>query len=268
MTAMSSIFLGPRYDHDDGVREHFFWGSTQTSVYLHIRSPHIFDVSQWYHFALSDGTPREEHSDLVRGMRDARAAWLRFNTPDSLLSQSSHDLRAALGTGDRYYEMFKMNDRRVATALYEEVQAGQLIFVPDREEMRACMKAIREERQRTSKAATFAPQKLAIDEQTRLDVSEKTNTLATESRSRTTYGNAQSFNYQPHALNDNAEQLASATRNPDYAAKMLGYDRTIFGEMIHAMKDANDLGGADNVIWHDNGDVYFNERWIDNMHNY
>ncbi len=57
-------------------------------------------------------------------------------------------------------------------------------------------------------------------------------------------------------------------RNPDYAAKMLGYDRTIFGEMIHAMKDANDLGGADNVIWHDNGDVYFNERWIDNMHNY
>jgi hypothetical protein len=38
--------------------------------------------------------------------------------------------------------------------------------------------------------------------------------------------------------------------------------------MIHAMKDANKLGGADNVIWHDNGDVYFNGKWLDNMRNY
>ena len=49
---------------------------------------------------------------------------------------------------------------------------------------------------------------------------------------------------------------------------MLGYDRTTFGNMIHVMKPENGLGPADNVIWHDNGDVYFNGKLIDNMHNY
>lgn len=49
---------------------------------------------------------------------------------------------------------------------------------------------------------------------------------------------------------------------------MLGYQRKIFGNMIHQMKDANDLGGADNVLWHDNGDVEFKGVVIDNMHNY
>ncbi|WP_396329619.1 hypothetical protein [Burkholderia anthina] len=79
---------------------------------------------------------------------------------------------------------------------------------------------------------------------------------------------AASFEYVPDTVSCSAEELAASTRNPGYAAKMLGYDRDIFGDMIHTMKDANDLGGADNVIWHDNGDVYFNGKWIDNMHNY
>lgn len=49
---------------------------------------------------------------------------------------------------------------------------------------------------------------------------------------------------------------------------MPGYDRDTFGDMIHAMKDNLDLGGADNVIWHDNGDVEFNRNIIGNMHDY
>jgi hypothetical protein len=49
---------------------------------------------------------------------------------------------------------------------------------------------------------------------------------------------------------------------------MLGYDRQTFGDMIHAMTDSLNLGGANNVIWHDNGDVEFNGRIIGNMHDY
>ena len=69
-------------------------------------------------------------------------------------------------------------------------------------------------------------------------------------------------------LGGDIEELAASTNNPNYAAKMLGYNRKIFGDMIHAMKAANDLRGDDNVIWHDNGDVYFNGYVIDNMHSY
>lgn len=82
------------------------------------------------------------------------------------------------------------------------------------------------------------------------------------------FADAQPFEYTPDAPSGDVEELAASTRNPDYAAKMLGYERDVFGDMIHAMKDANKLGGADNVIWHDNGDVYFNGKWLDNMRNY
>jgi hypothetical protein len=43
---------------------------------------------------------------------------------------------------------------------------------------------------------------------------------------------------------------------------------TTFGKMLHIIKHSNDLRGDNNVIWHDNGDVYFRGKWIDNMHNY
>jgi hypothetical protein len=62
--------------------------------------------------------------------------------------------------------------------------------------------------------------------------------------------------------------LAASTNNPNYAAQMLGYDRKTFGNMTHSMKDDLDLGSADNVIWHDSGDVEFNGQIIGNMHDY
>jgi hypothetical protein len=84
----------------------------------------------------------------------------------------------------------------------------------------------------------------------------------------TPLGDAQPFEYTPDVVSGEAEELAASTNNPNYAAKMLGYDRKTFGDMIHAMKDGLDLGGADNVIWHDNGDVEFNGNIIGNMHDY
>lgn len=76
------------------------------------------------------------------------------------------------------------------------------------------------------------------------------------------------FDYADSPLSGDIQELAASTTNPNFAAKMLGYQRKIFGNMIHQMKDANDLGGADNVLWHDNGDVEFKGVVIDNMHNY
>ncbi|QGZ56073.1 hypothetical protein FAZ97_04310 [Paraburkholderia acidiphila] len=66
----------------------------------------------------------------------------------------------------------------------------------------------------------------------------------------------------------NVEALAASTNKENYAARMLGYNRKTFGDMIHAMKSYNNLRGDDNVIWHDDGDVEFNGEIIDNMHNW
>ncbi len=83
-----------------------------------------------------------------------------------------------------------------------------------------------------------------------------------------TLSDAQPFDYQPLELSADVAQLAKSTNNPDYAAKMLGYDRDTFGDMVHVMKDDLDLRGDDNVIWHDNGNIEFRKNIIGNMHDY
>jgi hypothetical protein len=79
---------------------------------------------------------------------------------------------------------------------------------------------------------------------------------------------AQPFEYAEDLPDGNVEELAASTNNPNYAAKMLGYDRSTFSEMLHRFKPDNGLGPADNVIWHDNGDVYFQDNYIANFHDW
>ena len=64
---------------------------------------------------------------------------------------------------------------------------------------------------------------------------------------------------QPGA--DGSIQLAATTTNPDYAARMLGYDRNAFGDMRHEFKPFYRLSPSDNLISHDNGDVYSAATW-------
>ena len=92
--------------------------------------------------------------------------------------------------------------------------------------------------------------------------------VASDADPSTPLGDAQPFDYAEDLPGGDVEELAASTNNPDYAAKMLGYNRKTFGDMVHVMKDENDLRGDDNVLWHDNGDVSFNGVVIDNMHNY
>ncbi|MFL9919173.1 hypothetical protein PQR75_28085 [Paraburkholderia fungorum] len=61
-------------------------------------------------------------------------------------------------------------------------------------------------------------------------------------------GDAQPFEYREADVSGDIEELAASTTNPNYAAKMPGYERKTFGDVIHTMKDGLDLGGADNVI--------------------
>jgi hypothetical protein len=84
----------------------------------------------------------------------------------------------------------------------------------------------------------------------------------------TPLGDASVFEYAEEASNGDAEELAASTNNPRYAAKMLGYDQNTFGKILHEFKPANGLRPSDNVIWHDNGDVYFNGEFINNFHDW
>lgn len=81
-------------------------------------------------------------------------------------------------------------------------------------------------------------------------------------------GSLQPYQYVPVPVSDDVEELAASTNKENFAARMLGYDRKTFGDMIHAMKYFYNLRGDDNVIWHDDGDVEFNGEIIDNMHNW
>ncbi|MDR5756629.1 hypothetical protein [Caballeronia sp. LZ035] len=77
------------------------------------------------------------------------------------------------------------------------------------------------------------------------------------------------FVYVPHTLSEEAMELAAKTNNPDHAAKMLGYDRKTFGDMVHALKPANGLRPNDNLVFYDDGSVEFKKQILDdNIHNY
>jgi hypothetical protein len=91
-------------------------------------------------------------------------------------------------------------------------------------------------------------------------------TSVVDTNAPTLLGNAQPFEYTPDTLCGDVEELAESTNNPNYAAKMLGYDRKTFGDILHLFKKDNGLGPADNVIWHDNGDVYFKGNRIGSFH--
>jgi RHS repeat-associated protein len=65
-----------------------------------------------------------------------------------------------------------------------------------------------------------------------------------------------------------ATQLAATTNSPAYAAKMLGYDQYTFSQMLHDFKPYYGLGPADNVIFHDNGNVYFQGGLVGNIHDF
>jgi RHS repeat-associated protein len=70
------------------------------------------------------------------------------------------------------------------------------------------------------------------------------------------------------ASDGNNIQLAASATSPDYAARILGYSRNTFGKMIHSFKEFYGLSPSDNLIFHDNGDVYFRGSLLGNIHDF
>jgi hypothetical protein len=83
----------------------------------------------------------------------------------------------------------------------------------------------------------------------------------------TPLSDAPPFDYQPDAPGNEIDELAGTT-NERYAAKMLGYDRSTFREMIHRFKKTNGIGPDDDLEFESNGDVYFDGEYLDNFHDY
>jgi len=127
--------------------EHFFWRSIRGSIYLNV------DKRRWdgdivSHYRFGDGRPdtditSEELDALKTAMEVARVAFVRSRTPESLLSEFDHDLRAVLERSSDYAGgLYRMDTHEVARALHDEVKRGRLIFFPERGELRECVKQI------------------------------------------------------------------------------------------------------------------------------
>ncbi|WP_322787810.1 hypothetical protein [Paraburkholderia ferrariae] len=220
----------------------------------------MFDVDRWFHFAWPPRVPHEAHDDIVQGMQEARAAWLK-HAESTLLSHPSHELRDMLGRSGNRFHMKTMDNHQVAKALYNEVKDGNLLFVPERDPIRKCVEAIRKQREKGTRQAP-------ADAQGPADADVAKVLHDNSPRVPQNLSNAQPFEYTPDAMSGDTEELAASTNNPDYAAKMLGYERKTFGDMVHVMKDDLELRGDDNVIWHDTGDIEFGKNIIGNMHDY
>ncbi|MEX3895908.1 hypothetical protein [Paraburkholderia sp. BR10954] len=217
---MTSLSVGSFHEVRERRHGHFFSISLYRSFNLHIESNWLFDVDRWFHFALPASVPRESHDDIVQGMEEARAAWLRYS-PSMLLSQQSYELRDMLGRSHNRFHMYRMRDDEVAKALYNEVKGGSLIFVPERDEMRNCVQAIREQREMASRAGP-------VREQQSSDVDMLRSIYGNRPRVPQNLGNAKPFEYTPDALSDDVQTIAARGVSEAHEAECYAlYDRDI-----------------------------------------
>ncbi|WP_321944511.1 hypothetical protein [Paraburkholderia tropica] len=271
------LSIGSYFDiYDENERHaYFFWPSLRQPLSLSLVSPRMFEPAHHYSFGTNrhfTEITRDEIEDITTAMQLARRAFLSGGGMMHARSTAGEsELRAVLGkvgmcgsgsTGGQPLQ----NSRLLWDAVRRAVREGALIFVPEREDLHACVKAVQEDRekrsshgaQRTQDNNPYATVQQMMGKPPRVP-----------SGLKTPLGDAQPFEYQAAGLSDVTEELAASTNNPRYAAKMLGYDQNTFSEMLHVFKPANGLGPADNVIFHDDGSVEFNLRILDdNIHNY
>jgi len=131
---------------------HFFWQSVRGSVYLRVCDPWRVNVVEHYCFPVMKGDAalsRDELESLDIAMRAARIHFVGSWEPDFSRSAGDHDLRSVLSRSNRHTgRIDAMDMRQVAKALVEEVESGRLVFLPDRDELRACVRAIEADRAR------------------------------------------------------------------------------------------------------------------------
>lgn len=160
-----------------------------------------------------------------------------------------------------------MTVAEVIEAVRRAVTHDELMFVPRTDELRACVKAIQEDRER--RPAPGAQPTQDRDPYSTVQQMMGKPPRVPSNPGTLSGGDAQSLEYNEDMPDVAVDELAASTNNPRYAAKMLGYDQNTFSDMLHVFKPGNGLGPADNVIFHDDGSVEFNGHMLDdNIHNY
>ena len=149
-------YAAPPKGSGDPKYRHHLRRSVRNSIYLNLKTTQDVNIARHYCFATRRGESdigREEYDALVTAMHVARIAFL---DGCRLLSEADHDMRAALGRSSNYrHGMHQMHTQEVAKALYEEVKDGRIAFVPDRDELHACVHEILADRnkKRSSRGA-------------------------------------------------------------------------------------------------------------------
>ncbi|TDV09222.1 hypothetical protein [Paraburkholderia caballeronis] len=200
---------------DDSRYRHHFWRSVRESIYLRLHDPLTFDLVGHYRFPASAHNPalsRDEYDALLTAMRAAHASFLENRRPESLLSAGDHDLRAVLERSrTRYDRMYTMNTRQVARALYEAVRDGGVIFAPDRNELRACVDAIREGSRKRPRDAARPPASARAPYDPVRRMAQNVAAIPVTTSGSTPPGNVRPFSYPPEASNDRIRNLAALT---------------------------------------------------------
>ncbi|MBB5498572.1 hypothetical protein [Paraburkholderia sp. MM5384-R2] len=95
-----------------------------------------------------------------------------------------------------------MTNHQVAKALYDEVKNGNLLFVPERDDMRKCVEAIRKQREKGSGPAPARTQQPA-------EADMASSLLGNSPRVPQNLGNAKPLEYAPDALSGDVQQIAA-----------------------------------------------------------
>ncbi|MDR5809520.1 hypothetical protein [Caballeronia sp. LZ019] len=143
--------LGPYYGgyHDNPVYLPLFWPSLNQSLHLSVQHPGMFDPARHYAF----GTDRhfteitaDEVEDITQAMKIARVAFLE-GIEMLLLTCEDDAFRSILARSDESFPEWVWSEKRhIIQAVCDEIKKGRLVFVPKRDDLRACVEAMQKRR--------------------------------------------------------------------------------------------------------------------------
>ncbi|WP_144404137.1 hypothetical protein [Caballeronia cordobensis] len=184
----------------------------------------MFEPARHYSF----GTNRhfteithDEIADITQAMKVARRAFLQRFDMILITCSSQEEWRSALSRSDESFPEWVWRDKcQMAQAVREEVERGSLVFVPKNEDLRACVKAIQEDRHRLpSSRQQFPPDRFVPRATIQPMYSSPTRVLRNLDTLPYTPGagslsDAQPFEYVPDMPDGGVDELAGGEGTP------------------------------------------------------
>lgn len=228
------FYPGPYHGTEREHLKHLqlFWPSLNQSIYLSVRDSHTFDPVHQYCFGTSQHVTEVTHTeiaDITIAMQVARSAFLHNGFLRASLTTCASDLRAVLGRINfhRGPTHFPYEVSEIARAVLDEVKRGNLIFVPTNEDLRICVKAIQEDRQKRPAPYARQPQgenPYAIVQQ----MMGKPSRMAQNLDMPSSLSDAQPFDYQSDMPAGNVLEVA---KTPNLGEPETWYTNTGSGQM-------------------------------------